>query len=193
MKIETVSFSEKGRYVTLRLSGVKNSLVITSQLYSELSSPTKGDELSPEAYDRIAEGDEYYRATVRALHILSYSDNSRRRLYDKLRQRGISKRACESVVSDMVSLGYLDEQKQLRGLVLRLANESLLGPYKIMSKLSASGYSPSDIRSAMSELSRGGEIDFEENLNKLIEKRLAEDEPEGELMKLKYKWGYTRC
>lgn len=190
MKIKSVSFSEKGRYVTILIFGEKKSLTIDVVKYRELGSPEKDTDVSEDIYAALVAADEYYRATVSALRSLSYSDNSRRRLYEKLRKRGISSGVARSVVCDMVSLGYLDEKKQLRTLVMRLANDSLFGQYRILAKLSSVGYSPSDVRLAIDELTDAGEIDFDKNFQRLLEKK-----PVGEdgISALKYKWGYRKC
>lgn len=190
MKIKSVSFSEKGKYVTILIFGEKKSLTVDAAVYRELGSPEGDTEISEAVYTELISADEYYRATVSALRSLSYSDNSKRRLYEKLRKRGISAGVAHSVVCDMILLGYLDEEKQLRTLVLRLANDSLFGQYRIVAKLSSVGYSPSDVRAVIDGLVDDGEIDFDKNFLRLLEKK-----PVGEdgVLALKYKWGYRKC
>ena len=189
MKIKRVSFSEKGEYVTLSLDN-KTTLTVPSEIYLSLSSSGVGEELDEGAFCELSFADECYRATKKALGILSFSDNSERRLYEKLRGRGISRRAAETAVEKMKEYGYLDEKKQLFREVLHLANGSLFGAKKIVAKLSSVGYSPSDIRLAVRELSDMGEINFDESLKRLMEKKLGEDYTDEQYRALRAKWGY---
>lgn len=189
MKIKSVSFSEKGKYVNIFINGEKKCLTVNRELYQNLGSPGKDTDISEQVYAELVSADEYYRATVMALRSLSYSDNSKRRLYEKLRKKGISQNVARTVVLDMITLGYLDEKKQLYTLVLRLANDSLFGEYRIIAKLSSLGYAPSDIRSVLDGLKNDGEIDFDNNFVRLVEKKLTDDI---DISALKYKWGYRK-
>ena len=193
MKIKSVSFSEKGNYVTIYISDIKSPLTVTSELYRRLGAPEVASEIDEELLFQLSEADEYYRATVRALRILSFSDNSRRRLYEKLKQKGVKSAVASRVVEDMVSLGYLDEKKQLETLVLRLANDSLFGKKKIISKLVSVGYPAAEVGNVLRALLERGEIDFNESFARLAEKKLSAEHTDEELYALKYKWGYERC
>lgn len=189
MKIKRVSFSEKGEYVTLAFDD-KTTFTVPSEAYLSLSSPSVGEMLDEDTFRELSFADECYRAMKKALGILSFSDNSERRLYEKLRTRGISRRAAEAAIEKMKAYGYLDEKKQLYREVARLANGSLFGAKKIVAKLSSVGYSPSDIRLAVRELSDMGEINFDESLKRLTEKKLGEDYTDEQYRALRAKWGY---
>lgn len=190
MKIKSISRSERGRYVTLGIDGAKGRFVITGELYIELGSPEVGYELSEEEYESVKDSDERYHATVRALNILRFSDNSRRMLWQKLKKKGFSTEVARATVEDMVKLGYLDEKKQVENAVRRLANDSLLGAFRIRLKLAYLGYHPNLVRAAITELSESGEVDFEKNFSRLVEKKCAGDIREERIAELKYKWGY---
>ena len=192
MVIKAVMVTEKEEYVTLSLAGEKKSLVITGELYSALGRPGAGYDVSEREYLQICEDDEYYRATLRALNILSFGDNSRRKLYEKLRQRGVLAAVAERVVDNMCELGYINEQRQLERIASDLANHSLFGPLRISAKLINSGYGASDVRRAIEKLCESGEVDFDENFARLVRRTLGEDSDLQEVNKIKYKYGYKR-
>ena len=111
-------------------------------------------------------------------------------LYTKLRARSISDKTANEVVSEMLALGYIDEQRQLARLISDEANRKLLGPRKITPKLISKGYSMSSIREALEGLVNLGEIDFGENRDRLLEKHLGDSLDEEEIKKLLFKYGY---
>ena len=139
----------------------KRAFVVSEEDYAEAGAPMTASELSPSAYTLIAASDERYRARIAALRILSYTDNNERTLIRKLVGKGISYATAEDVAHEMVSRGYINEQKQLMRLVAYEANTALSGPRKIRAKLSLKGYKTADIECAMDELTSSGEVDFE--------------------------------
>ncbi len=190
MKIKTVSKTEHGEYVMITLVGEKKALNLTDELYCLLGEPTEGYELSADEYSELIGADEYYRATKKALNILSFGDNSKRKLYEKLRRGGFPSDVCQRVVADMTDLGYINEEKQLRRLVVGLANDSLFGPKRITAKLVNSGYSPTDIHRVISALTECAEIDFDSGFKRLAQKHLGGNTDSESLTKLRYKYGY---
>ena len=190
MKIKAVSKTEHGEFVMITLVGEKKALTLSDKAYRMLGEPCVGCELSDEEYSEALLADERYRALKKALNILSFGDNSQRKLYEKLRRSGFSAETSRSTVEDMCELGYLNEQKQIERIVSTLANNSLYGPKRITAKLIGCGYSSSDVRRAISELSHLGEIDFDSSLERLVDKHLGDSYDGEALIKLKYKYGY---
>ena len=84
--------------------------------------------------------------------------------------------------------GYLDEERHLERLIEREANQKLRGRYYIRRKLATKGYRTSMIDSVTNMLVERGEIDFDANLDRLVEKRGVSDE--SEITALKYRYGY---
>lgn len=175
----TVSEPEGNKKYTVRVSA-----------YEELGMPCRGTELDGEAMDLLFRADEYYRAKRAALSILSYGDNNERTLHTKLRARSISDGVAAEVVREMVSLGYIDELRQLRRLITEDANRKLLGPRKIIPRLMAKGYSLSDVKKEFTALTDSGEIDIDKNKELLLSKYLGESRDPEETKKLLYKYGY---
>ncbi len=156
----------------------------------DIGSPSVGDELDDGQMSVIIYTDELIRAKKKALSILAYADNNRRTLALKLSRAGFSREIVDMVCSEMVELGYINEQRQLERLVLDEANRKLRGPLRIIPALVAKGYSSSDVRAAMSSLIESGEIDLARNARLLLEKKLPDGADEEEAKKILYKNGY---
>jgi SOS response regulatory protein OraA/RecX len=192
MKIKTLKINEKSKYV---LIGIENdegykSYKVSESFYLDIGAPEIGASLLSDTVSLIEEENEYYEALKKALSLLEYSDNSKSMLFKKLLMRKVNKDAARYAVKRCVDLGYLDEERQLKRLVLDLANSSLLGKNKIVAKLVAKGYLTTDIYKTIAILLDEGEIDFEHNKQKLIKKHSAVCGDEEALAKLLYKHGF---
>lgn len=163
---------------------------VSARLYSEIGSPMRREMLTDEQLVVIKREDEYVRAKKKALSYLALADNNERTLRTKLVGRGFSREVSSEVAREMVTLGYIDERRQLERLVLAEANVKLAGKNKIVPKLMAKGYSSSDISAVIRELVDTGEIDFRENARRLLEKKLPHDADVEEKKKLLFKNGY---
>ena len=176
--------------VGLRNESEKCALTLSEEDFFAIGSPEIGSELSEAALSVMRASDERYRATLSALRILEYGDNTKKTLYAKLIKKGVSRECARDTVLDMVERGYINESAQLLRLVKREANESLLGPRRIHAKLASRGYSRSDIDSAIRTLTESGEIDFSLSKERLLEKKLTRDATFDEKRALFYKYGY---
>lgn len=196
MKVIYVKSSRSKGYTSVGLFGEdskKLSLTVKDEEYISLGSPSVGDTVSDEVIEALSASDERYRATLSALRMLGYGDNSQKNLYRKLTMKGISRDVAEKTVGEMVSRGYINEDGQIRKLVLREANQSLSGPRKIRARLMQKGYSASSINEAIDSLISDGEIDFKASGERLVEKKLTRDATDDEIKQLLYKNGYDIC
>ena len=159
-------------------------------VYVEIGTPCRGDVLTGDILETIRQADEYYRAKRAALSILSYGDNNKSALYTKLRTRQISESVSTEVVAEMVALGYIDERRQLARIIASEANRKLIGPKKIVPKLLSKGYALADIKAVLSELCSDGEVDFDENRERLLSKTFGEQRDYEQMKKLLFKYGY---
>lgn len=190
MLIKKVKVSEHGELVSITLFSDKEmKLTVFREIYDSVGAPMPSDTVTDDVYTQIIFGDECYRAVKKALSLLSFSDNSKSALKRKLTLSGFSRDASSYAVDYAVSLGYINELDALKRLVAREAS-TLTGPRKICAKLVAKGYSASDVRRALKELTESCEIDFEDNFARLKEKRLVEGASDEEIRKLKFKFGY---
>lgn len=170
--------------------GKKLDFNISESEYSEIGSPKTRDNLTRDSFEAIYIADMRYRARLKALHILSYGDNSERMLAKKLKVAGIKSDIISEVVGEMLSRGYINSRRQIEKLVINEVELHNFGPNKIIPKLLAKGYIKSEITSVIEELVEHGEIDFEESKSRLIESRLGLDADSEEIKKLLYKNGY---
>ena len=176
--------------LSLAIGGEESAnYTVNAAVYAEIGSPSVGDILNDEQIYLIKEYNEYFRAKKKALSILAYADNNRRNLALKLSKAGFSRELCDRVVAEMVSLGYIDEKRQLERLITVEANGKLRGPLRIIPALVNKGYSSSDIREVMHKLAESGEVDFRRNAKILLDKKLPVADPE-EKKKFLYKNGY---
>ena len=176
--------------ITVSIDGENRRYIVRISVYEEIGMPHKGDVIDEDALYALTLGDEYYRAKRAALSILSYGDNNEKTLHTKLRTRGISDEVATDVVHEMVSLGYIDEHRQLERLITEEANRKLHGPRKIVPRLLSKGYRSSDIRSVLYSLCDSGEIDLAENKERMLDKHLGDSRDTEEVKKLLYKYGY---
>ena len=166
---------------------------ISDAVYSSIGRPAPHTLLGERELSVIKYADELYRAEKKALSLLSYADNNERTLRAKLIRAGFSREIADEICEKMVSLGYINESRQLERLILNEANYKLRGPLKIMPYLAAKGYATADIRRVMQDLSERGELDFQKNAERLIEKKLPDDATDEEKKNLLFRNGYKIC
>ncbi len=170
--------------------GESQRYTISEQVYSSIGSPAAHTAIDERTLSIIKYADELYRAEKKALSLLAFADNNERTLTMKLARAGFSRDVCVEIAKKMVSLGYVNEKRQLERLLLNEANYKLRGPLKIMPYLVSKGYSSHEVRLVMDELVERGEIDFSENAGRLIEKKLGGGATDEEKKKLLYRNGY---
>lgn len=167
---------------------------VTDAVYTELGCPEAGDVLDSDDLAGIKYADELHRARKKALSLLAFADNNRRTLSAKLSRAGFGRDIVETVCSEMVDCGYINEHRQLERLIIDEANRKLRGPLRIIPALVAKGYASSDIREVMSGLVDSGEINFDLNARRLLDKKLPSDGFDSEeAKKILYKNGYKIC
>lgn len=196
LKIVSVRAARSRGYITVTVASSeeeKKSLTVSEEDYSTAGSPMARDEIGNREYLILLSSDEYYRARLSALRILSYGDNNEKSLIRKLTAKGISRDRAEAVAHEMTSLGYINERKQLSNIITKEANITLTGPRKIRAKLLAKGYKSADISVTIDELVYSGEIDFERSAELLVSKKLTRGATDDEKKALLYKMGYNIC
>ena len=165
-----------------------NDYSVSADTYLSLGSPDYGSEISEREFSNIRLEDEGHRAFKKAYNYLADMDRSRYALKVKLMQAGFSSDASDIALERCNELGYLNEYEQVERAVEREANYKLRGRYYIKRRLSDKGYSLSDINRAIADLTERGDVDFDENFERLVEKKGALTEEE--ITKLKYRFGY---
>ena len=182
---------EKGAFV-IGLSDPEECFTVGHALYQELGEVRGGDVLLPESVALVREEHERRLARRAAISILSYADNSCRRLAQKLRQKGISPAVAEATVCEMVAEGLLCEKRQLESAVLSLSSHKLFGPYRILADLVSKGYPAAAVREAIQNAVQNGQVDFKDSAKRLIRKKLGDTPDEDKKRKLLFTYGYKR-
>ena len=177
--------------ITALTDDKKQKYVISEGTYREIGCPLSGEEINEENLYTLVFEDEKRRALQKSLNILTFADNNKRTLTQKLLRAGFSPNAVDYAIKECVVLGYVDEDRQAERLVIKYASE-LLGPYKIAAKLRAKHYPSSTTAKAIRRLEELGELDFKKNKAKLLSQKLGDDASYDEKMKLLYKYGYLR-
>ena len=190
--LEYIRIAKDKKLLLLGISeeGERSRYTVSERFYASVGSPAAGHIFLDAEMELIKEEDLRIKATSKALSILSYADNNERTLVGKLVRAGFSRELSERVASEMVALGYIDEDRQLKRLILREANVNLCGFSKYLPKLVSKGYSAEMVKAATLSLLNEGEIDFKANAKRLIEKKLPENASVTEKKTLLYRNGY---
>ena len=150
--------------------------------------------LTVEEADRLEEAAKLWSAVKKGLDLLSYADGTKARLAGKLVQRGFDRETAEKAVIQLEALGYLNENELLTRTVNDLSAHKHYGPTRIKSELCQKGFRRDFLDERLPELL--GEIDFEESLLRILEKKadvgqLSERKYKERLLASCYRLGYA--
>ena len=154
-------------------------------------------ELSEEQFDQLEYDSRLWSAVKKALDLLSYGDCSKRRLCEKLVQRGFSRELSEDAADYAERLGYIDEKSQLSRAVDSLAAKGY-GRSRIKQELVKKGISREVISDELEILLDG--IDFDESLAELLDRKVdfsrLDSSPEGlkyreSVISAMFRYGYS--
>lgn len=195
MKIAVTALEERlggdEAVVTVVISNGEHSeerkLSVASNMLFEIGRIGVGSlpyELSLEQFDSLEYSSRLWSAVKKALDLLSYGDCSKRRLTEKLIQRGFARELSEDAADYAERLGYIDEKGQLSRAVDSLAAKGY-GRSRIKQELVKKGISREVISDELEILLDG--IDFDDSLTTLLERKVdftrLDSTPEG----LKYR------
>ena len=169
---------------------VRRTYSLMREDYERLGSPQVDEEADDGLITSLAEAEGRWKASERAVSLLSYGDNSARSLCRKLRARGYDRESAEAAVAKMLQKGYIREEEQARRLAVSCAARKLWGRRRIVAYLCEKGYDPTLARQAIEEAEREGEINFEETRRQLLSRKLGEDASYDEKRRLLYRYGH---
>ena len=122
--------------------------------------------LSREKYEAIEYAMKKTDAVKKGLSLLSFSQNTKRALCQKLMIRGVSREIASDAVDFIASCGYIDEEYMASRYIEELANNRLYGMARIKNELYQKGFDPEVCANAAREC----DIDFVEICRRRIEK-----------------------
>lgn len=180
----TVAYDGRG-------GGGKKVYTVGALVYEKVGRPVPGDELDDDTILELGRSVTRREAIASALRILSFGDNNRAMLRRKLIERGYTEHIADYAVEKMIERGYIRECDQIERLAVGYAKTKLWGKKRITLHLMSKGYEESDIRKVLAKLEEAGDIDFEENFNRLVSETAGSHATCEELRELKYKYGYN--
>ncbi len=185
--------STKG-YLALTVldGGETRRFAVSEGVFESIGAPVRGEVLNEEQLSVLKAESERYFAMKKALNILAYADNSEKQLTDKLLRAGFSREVAAQVTKEAVSLGYLNEQRQVADAVLREAKGKLHGPHRILRDLCVKGYRKADVSAAIRSLTEEGELDFSEIFKTLLKKKKVGEDDLDAIRKWRYTYGFDR-
>ncbi len=174
----------------VRLEGGAESFRILREEYGPIGVPAAGEPLDADTLAELADAAERCAAVLRAERILAAGDNTRRRLWQKLLQRGVPRASADFAVRYMHEHGYIREDEFAYRTAVLCAQRKLWGRGKICAHLLSKGIGRADAEAAIDRAEGDGEIDFAESFRTLAEKKLGEDQTPDSLRALRYRYGY---
>ena len=190
--VERIKKTPTGRIYCVRSSmGTTFEMLVSEEQYARFDIK-EGDRIDDERFLKIREEMIFDNARRQAFNILSYGENNRKSLIQKLRAKGFSPDVCEKIADYMEHRGYIDEKKQI-GLLCDTYLRKKFGKLKIKSELIAKGYRREDVEEYVSK--NLADVDFAENCAYIIENKyypLPRDSKEiAKMMGALMKYGYT--
>lgn len=150
----------------------EKKLAVAKNMLYRMAHIGEGDlpyDLTGEQYCDLEYFEELWKAVKKGIHLLDFADATRLTIIKKLKDRGFDKHIAENAADYLVKYGYIDEKKYAEHLIDTLANTKLYGPSRIRAELYRKGISREIIDKHLDELL--SQIDFEENLLKLVRKK----------------------
>lgn len=129
----------------------------------------KGDEVSRETLKRLVFLEEKKKSLSKAYKLLEYRDRSINEMRDRLKRNGYDDQVVDVTITELKDLGYLNDRKFARMWTSERTRNGF-GQRKIESELKEKGISKEVIEETLKVL--GDEVEEEEKVRKLVEKRL---------------------
>ena len=125
--------------------------------------------LTTEQFDILEYDEKLWEAVKKGFDLLSYGDNTERRLAVKLLERGFTADIAEDAAAYLVNEGAIDESDQLERFVTALAERKHYGPARIRQEVIRHGFSREIVSEKLGALF--DEIDFYSQLMYLLERK----------------------
>jgi len=190
--VERIKKMPTGRIYCVRSSkDTTFEMLVSEEQYARFDIK-EGDRIDDAHFLKIREEMIFDNARRHAFTILSYGENNRKSLIQKLRAKGFSPDVCENIADYMEHRGYIDEKKQI-GLLCDTYLRKKFGKLKIKNELIAKGYKREDVEEYVTK--HLSDINFAENCAFIIENKYCplprESQDIAKMMGALMKYGYT--
>jgi regulatory protein len=153
--ISVIKVERKGNKVQVTFSD-STSIKLSSDVYKKF--PVRvGENLDEKFLDLIKQENEYFEVKKSALRFLSVRSHSSQELYRKLLKKKFSSEIIEKVLSDLLSLGYLNDRKFAEQYFNELVGK-LFGPLKIKNEMIKRGIAKEIIDEVLSDYFNNDEM-----------------------------------
>lgn len=126
----------KGNKITISLSD-STTLKLSSDIYRKYPF-VAGEHLNERELKLLKEENEYFEAKKSALRFLSVRNHSSQELFRKLTKKKFPEIIVEKIISELISLGYVDDKKFAEQFLLELKRK-FMGPLKIKNEMTKRG------------------------------------------------------
>jgi len=165
--ISIIKVERKGNKVQVTFSD-STSIKLSSDVYKKF--PVRvGENLDEKFLDLIKQENEYFEVKKSALRFLSVRSHSSQELYRKLLKKKFSSEIIEKVLSDLLSLGYLNDRKFAEQYFNELVGK-LFGPLKIKNEMIKRGIAKEIIDEVLSDYFNNDEMQ-KDVVEKLLSKK----------------------
>lgn len=142
--VERIKKSPAGRTYCIRSSkDTTFEMLVSEEQYARFDIK-EGDKIDDKHFLKIREEMIFDNARRQAFTILSYGENNKKTLVQKLIQKGFNREVSENIALYMEHRGYIDEKKQI-GLLCDTYLHKKFGKLKIKNELIAKGYMREDV------------------------------------------------
>jgi len=164
--ISVIKVERKGNKVQVTFSD-STSIKLSSDVYKKF--PVRvGENLDEKFLDLIKQENEYFEVKKSALRFLSVRSHSSQELYRKLLKKKFSSEIIEKVLSDLLSLGYLNDRKFAEQYFNELVGK-FFGPLKIKNEMIKRGIAKEIIDEVLSDYFNNDEMQ-KDVIQKLLSK-----------------------
>jgi len=164
--ISIIKVERKGNKVQVTFSD-STSIKLSSDVYKKF--PVRvGENLDEKFLDLIKQENEYFEVKKSALRFLSVRSHSSQELYRKLLKKKFSSEIIEKVLSDLLSLGYLNDRKFAEQYFNELVGK-FFGPLKIKNEMIKRGIAKEIIDEVLSDYFNNDEMQ-KDVIQKLLSK-----------------------
>ena len=166
--VERIKKSPAGRTYCIRSSkDTTFEMLVSEEQYARFDIK-EGDKIDDKHFLKIREEMIFDNARRQAFTILSYGENNKKTLVQKLIQKGFNREVSENIALYMEHRGYIDEKKQIKLLCQNYLKKKY-GKLKIINELVAHGYQREDVQEFVKKNLE--KVNFAENCAYIIENK----------------------